>query len=167
MMIIFGIIGAVMSNSKKNDQKPMPPFNNKPNTTSFEQYPHSKMEPEKTKTTVKTLEDFAKEVFEQLNEKNKEPQEVFREPDYKKDAVEPTIQTEPILSHSNSTLPKNGRESRPALDEGRSSKKRNEIVNEDVIKQTEIGSFVPTSKQALIQAIITSEIIAPPKAKQR
>ncbi len=170
IFIIMGIIGSLLSKNKQKAEKPMPPFNNKPNTTSFDQYPEPKVEPKQTRTTVKTLEDFAKEVFEQLNEKSTQPKEVFREPQYKDVVkVEPKVEpvpTKPIKLES--TVPKNSNSSnRPSLDENRSSKKSNKPIMKDAIKQNEIGSYVPNTKQALIQAIVASEIIGPPKAKQR
>jgi len=153
-------------NKEKQKQKPMPPFNNKPNTTTFEQNP--KVEQRRSPSKPRTLEDFAKEVFEQLNERTNKPKEIFSEPTYKEVVYEPKaepkqslpVKVEPVVT------PKQ-RESRPTLDENRSSKRNDKQVEQDVIKQNEIGSYVPKTKQALVQAIIASEIIGPPKAKQR
>ncbi|WP_141400314.1 hypothetical protein [Ureibacillus acetophenoni] len=155
-----------MSKNKEKQQKPMPPFNNKPDTTRYKPTPQQRVEPTRSQRTAKSLEDFAKEVFEQLNEKNNQPQDIFTVPETKEVVVEPKV------SHSNvnnpeSTVTKSVPRNRPTFDENRSSKKYDKPLDNDVIKQNEIGSYVPSTKQALIQAIVASEIIGPPKAKQR
>lgn len=145
----------------------MPPFNNKPNTTSFDQYP-PKVEPRKTVTTFKSLEDFTKEVFDQLNEKTNQPKDVYSGPQYTDVVVQPKAEPVPTRAVILETpSPKKFGSNRPTLDENRSSKNINKPVRKDPIQQGEIGSYIPKSKQAMVQAIIASEIIGPPKAKQR
>ncbi|CAM5221304.1 putative protein OS=Ureibacillus acetophenoni OX=614649 GN=SAMN05877842_102249 PE=4 SV=1 [Ureibacillus acetophenoni] len=170
IFVIIGIIFSIISKSKEVKQqnhKPMPPFNNKPNTTSFEQYPKLKVEPRKSTTTFKSLEDFAKEVFDQLNEKTNQPKDVFTGPQYKEVVVQPKAEPVTTAVKVEPTNPKNIVNKRPTLDENRSSKNTNRSIQKDPIQQNEIGSYIPTSKQAMVQAIIASEIIGPPKAKQR
>ena len=63
--IIIMVIGLIISalfkgNKKAENQKPMPPFNSKPQQT---------FETQQELPKRRTLEDFASEIFEQLNEK--------------------------------------------------------------------------------------------------
>lgn len=159
-------IGSLMSKNKEKQQKPMPPFNNKPNTTTYEPTPQQRVEPTRSQRTAKSLEDFAKEVFEQLNEKSNQPKDVFTVPKTKEMVVEAKVSPSNIKTQE-SMVTKSNTGNRPTLDENRSSKKYDKHLDHDVIKQNEIGSYVPNTKQALIQAIVASEIIGPPKAKQR
>ncbi|WP_140422905.1 hypothetical protein [Ureibacillus manganicus] len=154
-----------MSKSKEK-QKPMPPFNNKTSTTTYDEFPEHKVEPQKSQTTVKSLEDFANEVFDQLNRKSNQSRDVFTKQKYKDVPVQPKVDL-PISKNIETPVVKRNVGNRPSLDENRSSNRNNKPVFNDVIKQTEIGSYVPKTKQALIQAIVASEIIGPPKAKQR
>lgn len=169
LFIIMAVIGTLMSKNKEKQQKQnsMPPFNNKPSTTTYEHAPQQRVEPTKSHRTARSLEDFAKEVFEQLNEKNNQPKDIFSGPQTKEEVV-----VDPKVSHSKTktdepSVPKGVPSSRPTLDENRSSKKYDKAIVNDVIKQNEIGSYVPKSKQALIQAIVASEIIGLPKSKLR
>ena len=143
MMVVLFIISSLFSGNKKaKEQKGMPPFNNKKEPT-FEK----RQQPKK----VKTLEDFASEIFQQLNEK-----------------ANPTAQPEVKIEKTEVIEQKD--KTRPTFDVNRSKKqtaKVQETKVNDPIKSKEIGSFIPTDRDALVQAIITSEIIGPPKAKQR
>jgi len=151
MMVVLFIISSVINGVKKKnqEQKPMPPFNNKP-TTMFDL-------PNKTEAR-KSLEDFASEVFQQLNEKvqpnaSEKPVESLQVPDKVKEVVEKEIESR-----------------RPVFDDKRSSNRSSSIPlkepKADEIKQGEIGKLVPTTREALVNAIITTEILGPPRAKQ-
>lgn len=154
MMVIFAILGSIFSNKKK-EQKGMPPFNKDTTTKTF-QFPSERGESQKRSST-RSLEDFANEVFSQLNQKDKKDEKPL-----KKQLQQPVEKDSPVVS-------------RQALDMRRSSnnesrqgrKEINRKLSRDVIKENEIGSFAPTTKKSLMQAIIASEIIGPPKSKQR
>lgn len=153
MMAVLFIISSILNGSKKKKehQKPMPPFKN--------QTPKQNYELPKKPEKRKSLEDFASEVFQQLEEKTQpiEVQSASKQ-------VNESIEKEIVAQH---VAPK----IRPVFDGNRSSNRGSTITSEssksDMIKQNEIGSFVPTSRKALVQAIITTEILGPPKAKQR
>lgn len=146
MMVVLFIISSLLSgNKKQKEQKPMPPFSNK-NAPVFEQ--KRQQQPKK----ARTLEDFASEIFQQLNEK-----------------ANPTVQPE-VKMEKPTVVNEKSQNSRPTFDVNRSSKqlaKVTENQQHDVIKSKEIGSFIPKDRDALVQAIITSEILGTPKAKQR
>lgn len=152
---IIAIISSLFSGKNKNkEQKSMPPFNNKP-----VEMPVQTTIPPNQQSQPKTLEDFAKGIFEQLNEQK--PFSDFagdEQPKIEQVKSEPTIKIEKELNE------------RKPLSENRSSERVTnapQLNIEDKIKENEIGQFVPSSRQALMQAIITSEIIGPPKARQR
>ncbi len=162
----MGILASLMSKNKdKQQQKSMPPFNSKPNTTTYEQYSQPSVEKKGNLSKPKTLEDFAKEVYDQLNEKTIQPKDIYNEQKYNEVTTETKVpkHSMPVTQLETGKV----RDSRPTLDNNRSTKQTVKHVNQDVIKQSEIGSYVPKTKQALIQAIVASEIIGPPKAKQR
>ncbi|BDH62270.1 hypothetical protein MTP04_24000 [Lysinibacillus sp. PLM2] len=171
LMIIFAVLGSLFSNKNKNkNDKQMPPFNNKPNSLpmEFDDFNDKRFEEKKKPIpTAMSLEDFARDIFDQLNHKN-EPQKTNGRTI--QTFEQPKIQQVQPESRDLVTPTPNVRESRPNLDVTRSARgKETELIQmkKDPIKQTEIGSFVPKTRRALVQAIITSEIIGPPKAKQR
>ncbi|MFC7684635.1 hypothetical protein [Ureibacillus sp. GCM10028918] len=159
MMVLLFIISTILNGAKKKqqDQKPMPPFNNPTTSRKFE----VPKQPEKRKS----LEDFASEVFQQLNEKTQPKQttqqkEIRQENIRVNESFEKEVGSQQISSNS-----------RPPLDGKRSSNRGSKLSSDssesDAIKQNEIGSFVPTNRKALVQAIITTEILGPPKARRR
>lgn len=135
----------------------MPPFNNQPTNQRFEL--------PKQPTIRKSLDDFANEVFEQLNEKAQpqstdHPLDNQTEPFKAEEVAEKNLEARKISSNT-----------RQPLDGNRSSTRgssvRTKTANSNPIKNHEIGNIVPTSRTALVQAIITTEILGPPKAKRR
>ncbi|MEL3961742.1 hypothetical protein MKZ01_10720 [Lysinibacillus endophyticus] len=146
MMVVLFIISSLFSGNKKSkEQKGMPPFNNKKEPV-FDQKQH---QPKK----ARTLEDFASEIFQQLNEK-----------------ANPTVQPEPEVKIEKPVVIEKKENTRPKFDVNRSTKqisKGKEAKLQDPIKSKEIGSIIPKDRESLVQAIITSEILGPPKAKQR
>lgn len=164
MAVIIYIIKAIFSGDKqKKEQKSMPPFNNGPTVNTFE-LPNQKDQ----RKSTRSLEDFASEVFQQLNEKttstkNSMPSFEKQQTRVKKEESRTSIKTVEAKNEMST--------GRPTFDQNRSATRglshsipKNSM---DKIKQTEIGSFVPKTKKDLVQAIITSEIIGPPKARQR
>ena len=144
MMIIIAVISSVLSKDKKKDKpaKPMPPFSNQEVPREW-----SPVEPKQERPKVKTLEDFANEVFGQLNEKVEPKKQVVRE--VKEELVQPVVR-EVVKKERTSTRPELGA-SRPILQQAKKSS----------------FNVVPQTQQQLMQAIVMSEILAPPKAKQR
>ena len=144
MMIIIGIVSSLFSKGKQKEQstKQMPPFSNQEVPREW-----SPVEPKQERTKVKTLEDFANEVFGQLNEKVESKKQVVRE--VKEEPVQPIVK-EVVKKERTSTRPELGA-SRP------------------LVQQAKRKSFnvVPQTQHELMQAIVTSEILGPPKAKQR
>lgn len=158
MVALFVISSLLSGNKKTKQQKPMPPFNNKPHTQMFDQ-PRQK---ESGRTTTKSLEDFASEIFQKLSDTTS-TQTFDKTKEKLKDAKSHKSVNE---VESNPTKPI----TRPTLDVNRSARSTKDVASNytsDEIKHKEIGSIVPKSREALVQAIITSEILGPPKAKQR
>lgn len=150
MMVVLFIISSILSGARKKQQKqePMPPFSNQ-----------STRPPEKRKS----LEDFASEVIQQLSDKT-QPTKATQPLDQQRASKRVNESTGKEISKK--IIPK----ARQALDDNRSSGRGSTISSKfstsDMIEQKEIGSFVPTTRNALVQAIITTEILGPPKAKQ-
>ena len=158
MMVVLFIISSVLNGAKKKQQnsKEMPPFNNQPTKQKFELPKQTEMR--------KSLEDFASEVFQQLNEKtqpNQPTPQREQEPKKLTESIKEEVVTERISLSTRPTFDGNRASNRSSSISLKSSK------STDVIKQNEIGNIVPTTRKALVQAIITTEILGPPKAKQR
>ena len=157
-MVVLFIISAVINGSKKKqqDHNSMPPFNNKPAKQTFDFPKQSEMR--------KSLEDFASEVFQQLNDKTQE-----KPTNSRKTEAETTKENKVLVESVEVKRPLSN--TRPTFDANRSalsrSTKPSKAPVSDSIKQNEIGNIVPTTKKALVHAIITTEILGPPKAKQR
>jgi len=162
MMAVLFIISSILNGAKKKQQqnpKGMPPFNNAPTRPNVEK-PNPNVHEKR-----KSLEDFANQVFQQLNDKSQQNQ-----------PMETTVmQEEPMKvndsSREGNTIQTTSQKGRPSLDGNRSSNRGSlnslKSPSADAIKENEIGSFVPTTRKELVHAIITTEILGPPKAKQR
>ncbi|MEK9198755.1 hypothetical protein ACH0B5_04885 [Ureibacillus sp. 179-F W5.1 NHS] len=158
LMVVIFIVSSLFGGKEKKEQKPMPPFNNKQTTQKSQT--SNKVERRETR---KSLEDFASEVFQQLNDKTatRTPQRSME-----KSAQEVARRATKIEKDLSKPVTKNAR---PSLDANRSNRSSSitRVKNtKGKMKQREIGNFVPTNREALVQAIITSEILGPPKAKQ-
>ena len=144
MMIIIAVVSSLFSKGKQKEQptKQMPPFSNQEVPREW-----SPVEPQQQRPKVKSLEDFANEVFGQLNEKVEPKKQVVRE--VKEEPVRPVVQ-EFVRKERTSTRPELG-------------------ATRPIVQQAKKSSFnvVPQTQQQLMQAIVTSEILGPPKAKQR
>ena len=144
MMIIIAVISSVLGKGKKTDEptKQMPPFSNQEVPREW-----SPVEPQQQRPKVKSLEDFANEVFGQINEKTEPKKQVVRE--VKEEPVRPVVQ-EFVRKERTSTRPELG-------------------ATRPIVQQAKKSSFnvVPQTQQQLMQAIVTSEILGPPKARQR
>lgn len=157
LAIIIAVIGSLFNGkNKKKEEQSMPPFNNQP----IEKPTQSTIQREQ-QSQPKTLEDFAKGIFEQLNEQNP-----YSDVKGEQQNIE-TTKDQPMIEKEN-----HSKEKRKPLSVNRSAQLRQEKLasktpSNDVIKENEIGQLLPNSRQALVQAIIASEIIGPPKAKQR
>ena len=144
MMIIIAVVSSLFSKGKQKEQptKQMPPFSNQEIPQEW-----SPVEPKQERPKVKTLEDFANEVFGQLNEKVEPKKQVVRE--VKEEPVQPVVR-EIVKKERTSTRPELGA-TRPSVQQAK--------------KQS--FNVVPRTQHELMQAIVTSEILGPPKAKQR
>jgi hypothetical protein len=153
IFVIIGIISALFNKDKvkpeqKKPAKQMPSFGQQ---TVPEK---SKPVPEKQKPAARSLEDFANEIFGQLNEKVEQPRETVPTksvPDVNIAPVEVT-NSRPTFADENVR-----RSARPQLAERPLTQK---------LKQKEV-KFVPTTKQQLIQGIVMAEVLGPPKAKRK
>ena len=150
--IVLGIISSLFNKSKK-DKKPtqMPPFSNQPAPRQ-----QKEVRPAQQQTPRKSLEDFANEVFGQLNEKSK--------PVVQKVETVPPIQVEkPIERPTQQVVEQTSRSQ---------STNANRVLTERPIvqklkTQSEALQVVPSNQRELMQAIVMSEILGPPKSKQR
>ena len=144
MMIIIAVVSSLFSKGKQKEQptKQMPPFSNQEVPREWKP-----VEQKQERPKVKTLEDFANEVFGQLNEKVEPKKQVVRE--VKEEPVQPVVK-EVVKQERTFTRPELG-------------------ATRPIIQQAKRKSFnvVPQTQQQLMQAIVMSEILAPPKAKQR
>ena len=141
LMIIFGLISSFFGkkDERKKKSKPMPPFNN----PSAPQKPA----PQRTQERPKSLEDFANEIFGQLNEKKAEPKPVPIE--VPKPVFEPVVEKVQVTGRPTSI--------RPPLEERPLVKK---------LKQESAFQIVPKNQKQVMQAVVMAEILGKPKAKR-
>lgn len=152
IMIIVFIVSSFFNKGKeqqKKESKQMPPFSSQPAPRKQE------VQPKQATNRPKTLEDFANEVFGQLNEKAQpilqkiEPQPPTPVEQPVMEPVQPVVNRRP----ENST-------------EARSSKERPIVA---MAKQEAAQAFqvVPSNQRDLMQAIVMTEVLGPPKAKRK
>lgn len=154
--IVIALIGRMFAGGNKEQEQPkdsMPPFGNQSKPAQTEVIPDPPKRPSFERKTFTSLEDFTKEVFGQLNEKaeqtsaEKTVTQVF-EPETSTVTTRPKLEK---LSERKSTRPELAA-SRP-------------IIQREMAKAQEYVQIPRTQKQ-LVQAIIASEIIGEPKARQ-
>lgn len=139
LMIIFGLISSFFGKKdERKKSKPMPPFNN----------PTAPSKPAQQKTErPKSLEDFANEIFGQLNEKKAEREPVPVE--VQAPIFEPVVKSARPTERQAST--------RPPLQERPLVKK---------LKQEPAFQVVPKNQKQVMQAIVMAEVLGKPKAKR-
>ncbi|WP_274309563.1 hypothetical protein [Solibacillus daqui] len=149
--IVIGIISSLFKDKNQKQQpnkkptKQMPPFSSQPAPRKQDTRPDTKQQ-----NRPKTLEDFANEVFGQLNEKTK--------PVVKK--VEPALEV--VLPQE--VVPKVNE--RPKMAESTRTLKERPIV-EKLKEQSEGLQVVPKNNKELMQAIVMAEVLGPPKARRK
>ena len=147
ILAISAIINNASKNKKQND-KQMPPFNSKP-----VQKPVHTPAQSTERQPARTLEDFANEIFGQLNEKAKPTPPVVEQPLQAPPPVQAQVQ-ERVVTPS---------VARPKM---RTEMSERPLVTK-LKEQNDSFTVVPKNKKAIMQAVVMSEILGPPKAKQR
>lgn len=172
LMIVIGFLSRLFGGDKKQEKQSkdaMPPFGSpdKPAQSTSQEPEKSRME--KAGKSFTSLEDFTREIFGELAEKEKEvmqklephksklernvPEPAATIPSVFEPVTQPTISESPVVQ----VAPSSRASTRPQLGASRPIIQR-EKAN-DYVK-------VPTTQQQLVQAIIASEIIGQPKARQ-
>lgn len=147
LFIIIGIVSAIFSRDKKVEEKKtpnMPTFGNQ----TVPQKPIQKQTT--TRQAPKSLEDFAKQVFEQLNETTGEVKRTASK------GATPVV--EKNVQKVERDVMKVKRSERPPLEERPITKK---------VAASEKSSFVPKNRQDLINGLVMAEILGPPKSKRK
>lgn len=155
ILIIIGVISTLINQKGGRKEKPMPPFGGESQMKKVRQTQKQSNEPKGF-----TLEDFTKEIFQKFEDGIKEITQPSNEKEKDKNVKEtPIEQRANEISFSN-----NKAHNDKATDKKRSENHRNIPMNQE---QSNEQDFVPTSKDALLHAIITSEILGPPVSKRR
>ena len=156
MMVIVFVISSLFGKLKDKDKdqkkptKQMPPFSNQ---TAPRQRTEARPDTGRTRQP-KSLEDFANEIFGQLNDKSQqsvEPKPVVQVEIPKPAPVE-VVKTKREELHRTST--------------------RKELRDRPIVQKLkkqeaqQVFQVVPTSQKQVMQAIIMSEVLGPPKAKR-
>lgn len=146
IMIVMFVLSTLFTKdkTKEKETKQMPPFSNQhvPRESTRD-------EPRRERPKVRSLDDFAKEVFGQLSEKGEAVRDVRK-------MNEETVE-EPV------------KEAVREIQEERKSLRPELGVSRPIIQRQKKESpvIVPSTREQLVRAVITSEILGPPKAKQR
>lgn len=146
VFIVSSLLGKGKEQQQKKESKQMPPFSSQPAPRKQEVQRRTEQK------RPKSLEDFANEVFGQLNEKAKPvSQKVERELPKQPKPVEVARSTvEPITNQ---------------ISNARSLKERPIVAMAK--KEAEAFQVVPSNKRDLMQAIIMTEVLGPPKARRK
>ncbi|MEG0438787.1 MAG: hypothetical protein RR587_06070 [Solibacillus sp.] len=157
IMIVMFVLSSLFTKGKAEDKKkqtkPMPPFSNQSAPRPREEVRPSRVETRQPKS----LEDFANEIFGQLNDK--------RKPEPKPIEIPAKIEVElPKVSPAREFIE---RKSKP-LEEPKKARGLQERPIVQMIKQQESNRLkvVPSNQKELMQAIVMTEILGPPKAKR-
>jgi hypothetical protein len=160
IMVIMIALSTLFNKGKqeqKKSPKQMPPFSSEPAPRKQQQPARPTMQQSKPRT----LEDFANEIFGQLNEKAEQmpvpkPVELPKEKQARPKFVETVEET--VTSKVEARAELTHRASRTLTERP--------LVKQ--LKQQESPlNVVPSNQRELMQAIVMSEILGPPKAKQK
>ena len=154
-LIIIGIISSLFNKDKKQTEKQKPSKQQMPSFGQQTIPEKSNPVPEKQRPAAKSLEDFANEIFGQLNEKV-EQQKPKQQRQSQTVPVTPTVETARQVAIEQAKAAER-RSERPPLGDRPLTKKLS----------TESISFAPKSRKDLVQGLIMAEVLGPPKAKRK
>ena len=157
---IIAIISALFNKDKKQPEKQKPSKQQMPSFGQQTVPEKSKPVPQKQRPAAKSLEDFANEIFGQLNEKVEQAKPQQQKPQQTRQSqtvpVTPTVETARQVAIEQAKIAER-RSERPPLGDRPLTKKLS----------TESISYAPNSRKDLVQGLIMSEILGPPKAKRK
>jgi len=138
LFIIFGLIGSYLSNKSKGQQKTSTP----------------PIRPQKSrpKVEIKTLDEFAREIYEQLKD---EAAELKKETVQKVEIKEKQPEVQQPASPSSKQAVK------------KEQPKETTVLPKKTMHREKSPLSFLTSKEALVNAVIAQEILGPPKSKKR
>lgn len=147
LIAIIAIVSSLFGKSKNKEQQQMPPFdkNAKPQPPLF-----TNTEEQKTqRPTMKTqsFEDFAREILGGMQDE--QPQKDIRPVEQDVEKQTPSYVAPPLKTERQSY--------------GRLVAEKKDVQVTSINKTFEL----PTSKQALMQAVVMAEVLGPPKAKRK
>ena len=156
IFVIIGIISSLLSKDKKQPEKQKPSKQQMPSFGQQTIPEKSNPVPEKQRPAAKSLEDFANEIFGQLNEKVEQ-----QKPKQLKPRQSQTVPVTPTVDTARQV----------AIDQAKAAERRSErppLGDRPLTKKfsTEIY-YAPNSRKDLVQGLIMSEILGPPKAKRK
>ena len=155
IFIIIGIISALFNKDKKQPEKQKPSNQQMPSFGQQTIPEKSRPVPQKQRPAARSLEDFANEIFGQLNEK-----------------VEQQKPQQPRQSQTIPVAPTNETAREVAIEQAKATERRSERppLGERPLTQklTEQSiSYAPKSRADLVQGLIMAEVLGPPKAKRK
>ena len=157
VFIIIGIISALFNKDKKQPGKQKPSKQQMPSFGQQTVPEKSKPVPQKQRPAARSLEDFANEIFGQLNEKVEQQKPKQLKPRQSQTVpVTPTVETARQVAIDQAKAAER-RSERPPLGERPLTKKLS----------AQSKSYAPKSRADLVQGLIMSEILGPPKAKRK
>jgi len=159
--IVIALIGRMFAGGNKEQEQTkdaMPPFGNQSKPAQTEVIPDPPKRPSFERKTFTSLEDFTKEIFGQLNEK---AEQTSAENTVKDEAVQRVFEPETSTVNTRANLERTSdrKSTRPEFAASRP------IVQKEMTKAKDYIQ-IPSTQQQLVQAIIASEIIGEPKARQ-
>lgn len=160
-MVVLALITRLFSgNSDENKQQKrpssptaMPPFSNERPSVQKVEPKREPSRPARPKVEVKSLEDFAQEVFGQLQQKAEQKPPVVTK-------VEPAVEM-PTPTPS----PSRAESTRPAFNNRAQLGAERPILQRE--KEKKKAVHLPKTREDLVQSVIMAEVLGAPKAKQQ
>lgn len=166
--IVIALLGRIFTGGNKEEKESpaMPPFNSPKPAQPPARQP-KKPRVETAGKTFTSLEDFTREIFGELAEKEKEvTQKVEPRTETVERKVRETVATAPSIFEP-VTQPITASPA-PQASSSRASTRPELGASRPIIQREKANEYVkvPTTQQELVQAIIASEILGQPKARQ-
>ena len=157
IFIIIGIISALFNKDKKQPEKQKPSNQQMPSFGQQTIPEKSRPVPQKQRPAARSLEDFANEIFGQLNEKVEQQKPKQLKPRQSQTVpVTPTVETARQVAIEQAKAEERRSERPPLGDRPLTKKLRAQSI-----------SYAPKSRADLVQGLIMAEVLGPPKAKRK
>lgn len=160
IFVIIAIVSSLFGKSKNKEQQQMPSFDKDAKRQSPVVTKTEERKPQRPRVNTQSFEDFARGFLGDIQEK--QPGKNIHEERVQPVEIEVVEQMPSYVAPPHIPTDSHNRKTdRPSLGRMATGKKEGHVAS------TNQTFELPTSKQALMQAVVMAEVLGPPKAKRK